>query len=421
MRRRVRQRIILALLLMILLVAPLQLPLVSSRSRTGCTEQGCHAGTGYAQYLSVIPQLSGPQGPLRLQVGEPATISALVRNDVNAPNHRTLARVTVTLTALEGVVEVLGDRTVTLSAVTPGDHSVQWQVRPLREAPERLQFTAAGLNDHQKVATVDTVIVPLSFALGLSLTRIESVTGRNAQLELQLSTRQELAQVAIDPSFEVADLLSVSPARFERLQGNTTTTVHLQLHAAHGGTGELRIHWQGQGGQQVVSIPVVVHPAPEPVSTRSGDLWLAGRLAAAAALALLTLSLLSGGLIPSVRAAIVARVGGTRRQVALHTGCSALLLLVVLYHGLVLWLGPYRALSWDWHNVQSMALGAVLLTTALVGIARTPLRAALGEPRWRWLHWMLAYAVLMLLLAHVLLLSSTVRLVLPLPTTPWPI
>jgi hypothetical protein len=111
----------------------------------------CH-GTARSQVLDIVETSSTI--PPTINVGETATVSVTLQNDVTAPTYTTLSGVTATLSSQNGRFTV-SNPTLTVGNLQAGTTTLTWQITGVTAGPDALIISASAQNNHQNLAFYD--------------------------------------------------------------------------------------------------------------------------------------------------------------------------------------------------------------------------------------------------------------------------
>ena len=124
---------------------------VFSQSTNPCSS--CHGG--YYQYLDILEGNAANQLPTTLNVGQTATVSVVVQNNVNTASYTALSSVSLTLNSQNGHFTV-SVPTFSVGTLQKGTTTATWQITGVSAGPDVLVISASARNSHQNRAFQDT-------------------------------------------------------------------------------------------------------------------------------------------------------------------------------------------------------------------------------------------------------------------------
>ena len=137
----------------IIVVAFIFLSPVFSQSTSPCSE--CHSNSGYSQYLDILEDNVGNQLPTTLDVGQTATVSVVVENNVNTVLYAQLSDVALTLSSQNGHFSV-SVPTFSVRVLDKGTTTASWQITGVSAGSDALVISASARNSHKLLSFQDT-------------------------------------------------------------------------------------------------------------------------------------------------------------------------------------------------------------------------------------------------------------------------
>jgi hypothetical protein len=135
----------------LIIVASIFLSPVFSSSTSQCSS--CHGG--YIQYLDILEGNPSNQLPTTLTVGQTATISVIVENNVNTAIFTALSNVALTLNSQNGHFTV-NTPTYTISNLPKGTATATWQITAVSPGVDSYIIAGSAKNIHQSISFQDT-------------------------------------------------------------------------------------------------------------------------------------------------------------------------------------------------------------------------------------------------------------------------
>jgi hypothetical protein len=135
----------------IIVVASIFLSPVFSQSNSPCSS--CHRG--YNQYLDILEGNAANQLPSTLIVGQTATVSVVVENNVNTPLYTALSSVSLSLASQSGHFSV-SVPTYNAGTLQKGTTTATWQITGFSAGLDSFIISASARNSHQNLAFQDS-------------------------------------------------------------------------------------------------------------------------------------------------------------------------------------------------------------------------------------------------------------------------
>jgi hypothetical protein len=134
-----------------IIVASIFLSPAFSTSTSQCNS--CHAG--YNQYLDILEGNAVNQLPTTLTVGQTATVTVIVENNVNTVVYTALSSVSLTLSSQNGHFTVSAP-TYNIGALPKGTAIATWQITGVSAGIDSYVIGATAKNSHQSLSFQDT-------------------------------------------------------------------------------------------------------------------------------------------------------------------------------------------------------------------------------------------------------------------------
>jgi hypothetical protein len=162
----------------IIIVASIFLSPALSTSTSQCNS--CHAG--YNQYLDILEGNAANQLPTTLTVGQTATVTVIVENNVNTATYTALSSVSLTLSSQNGHFTVSAP-TYNIGALQKGTAIATWQITGVSAGVDSYVIGATAKNSHQSLSFQDTyspapaitISAPVSTSIPTSLPTITPI------------------------------------------------------------------------------------------------------------------------------------------------------------------------------------------------------------------------------------------------------
>jgi hypothetical protein len=135
----------------IIIVTSLFLSPAISKSASQCNV--CHGG--YNQYLDILEGNAANQLPITLTVGQTATVTVIVENNVNTATYTALSSVSLTLSSQNGHFTVSAP-TYNIGTLQKGTATATWQITGVSAGVDSYIIGAAAKNSHQSFSFQDT-------------------------------------------------------------------------------------------------------------------------------------------------------------------------------------------------------------------------------------------------------------------------
>ncbi len=135
----------------IIIVASIFLSPALSTSTSQCNS--CHGG--YNQYLDILEGNVANQLPTTLTVGQTATVTVIVENNVNTAIYTVLSSVSLTLSSQNGHFTVSAP-TYNIGALQKGTAFATWQITGVSAGVDSYVIGATAKNSHQSLSFQDT-------------------------------------------------------------------------------------------------------------------------------------------------------------------------------------------------------------------------------------------------------------------------
>lgn len=236
-----------------------------------------------------------------------------------------------------------------------------------------------------------------------------NVVSSSMRMERDLVFIAEGCSVRLNALGEISDMdVAISSS----LQGKVSATLdrtalqeggsaNLALNPLSDGAmdGYLNVSWTESGVQRHAYLRVL---RVRPRTAIGTDLYHEiGKYTGIAAFVLLAIGYFTGG-TGSLKIFGNKIFRSAARRTRFHCALSYEVLILVVFHLLVLWYGPYRELIWIWEVVLGEIALAIMLIIALNGIFQRKLVPTIGYQNWRRVHAWGTYLATGLVVVHML-------------------
>ena len=245
--------------------------------------------------------------------------------------------------------------------------------------------------------------------------------GKRTTVDLIINIAEYIEDLAIKPSLNIANWVEITSTDagwdnengFSSVNAGQDKRVRMTFSIPENASVEtayIEVSWKLAGSKDKFNIPITITaPPPEKIASRSW-LGLAGRVTGILSTLLLAIAIIIGG-IGKAQKKIFNRIFGTaKRRAKIHCALSYEILALSIFHGVLLWAGPYRNTIWEplviLGTLSALAMGIVSLN----GILQKPIIKLLGYNIWRSIHLYLSLTALALCLIHGFTIGTDIGL-----------
>jgi hypothetical protein len=241
---------------------------------------------------------------------------------------------------------------------------------------------------------------------------------------INITALTDLYNIEIIPSLSLTNFTKVSTAKVNALPKDHNSSFQLSMTPDRAMEhGSLVVLWsldKAGNNKSSMSVPVIV--ADKPVTPTGEDPQVANQRLAARVLGFIGLIILilllpTGGALSAVSRRLNPLLGGAKKRVDLHCALSYLLLAIALLHSSLLMYGHYYGVVWkgifliaksEYLNINlgTTAL-CLMLVISLLGILQKRLVKVLGRKAWGYVHGIISYVALALIVVHLIWIGTT--------------
>ncbi|MCK5560199.1 MAG: ferric reductase-like transmembrane domain-containing protein, partial [Thermoplasmata archaeon] len=292
---------------------------------------------------------------------------------------------------------------------------------------EHIHTTVEEADTYDYQRTLSHTLEIKETPISLSTWLIMADLGESQSHYIEITTKRMIYNVKVVPGRSIKDFTEVEPSDIGTMaQGavrNITVAITPNLEMEYG---QIIITWStDQEGYEQDSIEVKVSVSekivPHDRSSGAGTgTWLWGRVTGFVGLALLIILIPTGGTLKSLARRVDRFIGTARKRVDLHCALSYQMFAIALLHGALLMYGRYSSLAWNgvfllaepgsgYINLGFIAV-LLLIVISLFGIFQKKLVRKIGYKNWTRVHGWLTFGTLGLVIAHLLLVGTTIGL-----------
>jgi hypothetical protein len=241
--------------------------------------------------------------------------------------------------------------------------------------------------------------------------------GKTSTIILELTAKKEVNDVTIEPSPEISDWVIVTSKETNRDEGfskiltRQTREVELTFSVPEKVNVKdpyVQIGWEIDSEPDQIKIPITIkeHSAQD---VGSND-WLSigGRITGLLSTTLLAVSLLIGGIGKHQKRFWNRIFKSAKRRVDLHCALSYEILALSIFHGIILWAGPYYNTIWSNYIVLGILSAVVMAIVSINGIFQKQFIKIIGYKSWRYIHLYGSIIALTLCLMHGLAIGTDI-------------
>jgi hypothetical protein len=264
-----------------------------------------------------------------------------------------------------------------------------------------------------KFQTIDIKPLPLE----PSIWNIVVEPGKTKTVTLELAAKKDVAKVKIEPSTEISDWVEIeSPDSrwndgFSNILAGQTREVELTFNIPENvnvNEAYIQISWELEGETDWIEIPVTIKPTLPQEESVNEWLSIIGRITGLLSTVLLAFSLLIGGIGKSQKRFWNRIFKTAKRRADLHCALSYEILALSIFHGIILWAGPYYNTIWSNFIVLGTLSAAAMGVVSINGIFQKQLVKSIGFKSWRYIHLYGSIIALTLCLVHGLTIGTDI-------------
>jgi hypothetical protein len=264
----------------------------------------------------------------------------------------------------------------------------------------------------------------MSMPFNITPSSLHATVSTPQSYTITVTALTDLYNLEIVPGLSVNNFTKVSTAKVSSLPKGHNTSFQLSMTPDRAmGHGALVIIWSMEKAgtnKSTMSVPVIVNEKPvKPVGEdpQVANQRLAARVLGFIGLILLILLLPTGGALKAISKRLNPLLGGAKKRVDLHCALSYLLLSIALLHSSLLMYGHYYGVVWngffliaksDYLNINLGALAlCLMLVISLLGILQKRLVKVMGRKAWGYVHGIISYVALALIVVHLIWIGTT--------------
>jgi hypothetical protein len=287
---------------------------------------------------------------------------------------------------------------------TGGQSSVNWTIRTKElkgdiVAAMQLNFTVhrqhlntQGFNDNPYSLNISRPITVKTSAINLSKTEILFVKGNASSETLEIIAQSNASNITITESTNLQGLVTIAPKNVATIKAGEHLNVSLLFNGNNSlvDNGRLNFVWTDENGlidSAFVTVRIIENPNAPTSSTSVSE--LVGRVTGIASFVLLLSSICLGAI----------KLGKDLR-IFLHCVVSWCLLVLSVYHGIVLLLGPYSSMLYSTYVILGYASALMLGAVSVNGLLEKNITNIIGHRAWIWMHRIFLIATVVLAVIH---------------------
>jgi len=272
--------------------------------------------------------------------------------------------------------------------------------------------------------TLSQTLQVMSMPFDIKPSSLHATVSTPQSYTITISALTDLYNLEIIPGLSITNFTKVSTTKVSSLPKDHNTSFQLSMTPDRAlEHGSLVVQWsmdKAGTNKSTMSVPVVVNEKPvTPVGEdqQVANQRLAARVLGFIGLILLILLLPTGGALKAVSKRLNPLMGGAKKRVEIHCALSYLLLTIALLHSSLLMYGHYFGVVWNGFfliaksdylsiNLGTAALSLMLIISVL-GILQKRLVKYMGRKAWGYVHGLISYVALALIVVHLIWIGTT--------------
>jgi hypothetical protein len=268
--------------------------------------------------------------------------------------------------------------------------------------------------------TVQIISLPFDISPGSIL----ASQGQSQSFTVNITAQADLYNLKIVPGLSIKNFTKVDPGTIGTLAKGQSKAVTVSMTPDRAlEHGLLAVIWSlDKAGVNLSSLSLNVAVVGTAVNQGKGtgtqdNTRLVARALGFTGLGLLILLMPTGGPLERVKRAMNKAMGSAKRRVDLHCALSYLLLSIGLLHSSLLMYGHYKNAMWngvflvatsDYISIDLGTTAVVLMVViSLLGIFQKRLCKSIGRKAWCWVHGILSYSALAIIVVHLMWIGTT--------------
>jgi len=264
----------------------------------------------------------------------------------------------------------------------------------------------------------------LAMPFNIAPSSLHATVSTSQSYTIIITALTDIYNIEIVPGLSINNFTMVSTAKVAALPKDHNTSFQLSMTPDRAlEHGSLVIIWsmdKAGTNKSTMSVPVVVSEKPvKPIreDPQVANQRLAARVLGFIGLIILILLLPTGGALKAVTKRLNPLLGGAKKRVDLHCALSYLLLTIALLHSSLLMYGHYFGVVWNGFfliakaDYLSINLGTtalcLMLIISVLGILQKRLVKTMGRKAWGYVHGIISYVALALIVVHLIWIGTT--------------
>jgi len=241
--------------------------------------------------------------------------------------------------------------------------------------------------------------------------------GETSSTTLTLTAKKEVNSVTIEPSPDISDWVTIRSEEpswndgFDIILSGQTREIELTFEIPDNVNVNdvfIQINWEVETEPDHITIPVTIKEPPPQKGTADEWLSIIGRITGLLSTTLLAVSLLIGGVGRDQKRFWNRIFKSAKRRVDLHCALSYEILALSVFHGVILWAGPYYNTIWSNYIMLGTLSACAMAVVSINGIFQKLLVKILGHKGWRYIHLYGSIIALTLCLVHGLMIGTDI-------------
>jgi len=242
-------------------------------------------------------------------------------------------------------------------------------------------------------------------------------SGKKVEQELTLSVKDDIENVTVSVSKEIEEFVEAIveganiPFGYSSIGAGEQRSISLNMtfpEDTNITAGYILITWSQGGVSDQMFILVTIAPSDEGGSDARINLKLIGRITGLLSLAVLVLAMFSGGVGKRMKKMSNKVFRSAKVRSDFHCALCYEILALSIFHGVVLWAGPYYNVIWDRPIVLGMLSAVAMGVVAINGLLQKWISRRFGYRVWKYIHLIFALAALGLSLIHGLKIGTDI-------------
>jgi hypothetical protein len=268
-----------------------------------------------------------------------------------------------------------------------------------------LFFSLSGTNPHQNSKFFNSysheIIVEVEDTnmqeLAIKPSTYSIVTHEKEQI-FELSITRDINQINIVPT----EGITVNPDKILSLNKGDTETIEIIVNQDEKIDGHISLEWFENSEKERIKINFMYSPKIEEEINLH---LISGRITGILSLILLVCSIFLSGITRKIRKKIN-QIIKTKLRIKLHCYLSGSLLILSIFHGIILLIGPYSEFIWMEEVILGYLTAISMFVVSINGLFIKKISKLIGPRLWRKTHGYYSYLTLILCIFHALLIGT---------------